>query len=78
MIVGLHLKHVRFASIAARHNQEISTYQSLTIWKAREELNKSISDYTGLSGAHVARVVEAFAFAPRDIAVSIFFRSLVC
>lgn len=47
-LICFNLKHVEFTSIASKKYEEISTYQSLTIWCSLSKLINDISDFIGV------------------------------
>lgn len=68
VIAGLHLKHIQFASLAMRHHKEISIPQSLTIWGPRQELEKSIVEYSGFEEADVKAALNAIVLRADEAA----------
>jgi hypothetical protein len=65
-IVGLHLKHVRFATLAVRRFPEISFRQSLTIWKERKLLVDGLLAYTPLTESVVRECLDLIALRSDD------------
>ena len=52
-LVSFYMKHVECVLIASHQFKNISIQQSLTIWTPREDLEKSVSDFTGLEKSTV-------------------------
>ncbi len=65
-VVSLHLKHMRFVSIAGQKYPEVSTLQSLTIWCSEVELVTDVSAISKLDPELVGRVVKSLVFMPED------------
>ena len=57
VIISLHLKHVRFALLAAKHHPTISLPLSLTIWGPEADLINSIAELTRLDKKIVQRAL---------------------
>jgi len=66
LIVGFHLKHVRFAILASKHYPQISIPQSLTIWGPVQLLEESIAEYTGWDIPREQRALDAITLRARE------------
>lgn len=59
VVVGLHLKHIRFALLSQKTHPEIRLEKSLTIWGPRSELVESIAEFMGIESGRVSRALSA-------------------
>lgn len=67
IIVSSYLKHVKFASLAAKIRPEISIQQSLTIWKPFQELERSITDFGEFDQTTVRKALTAITMRPDEV-----------
>lgn len=63
-LVSFYLKHVECVLIASHQFQNISIQQSLTIWTPRQELEKSVSEFTGIEKSIVHSIFDIIATTP--------------
>jgi hypothetical protein len=64
LITSFYLKHIRFVDVAKRAFPEINTAMSLTIWKPRDELVQSITDFTGMAESTVSAAIDLLTVKP--------------
>ena len=67
IIVSSYIKHVKFASLAAKEMPEISIQQSLTIWKPLKELEQSIIDFGEFDQALVKKALRAITMRADEL-----------
>ena len=65
-IVSLHLKHIRFASLAAERYPEIMIPQSLPLWERLEILIQSIAEFSGMNQKLVSDAFDILMLRPSD------------
>lgn len=68
LIISLHLKHIRFCTVAASIFPEISLPQSLTIWTTRPELIESIAELSQghLNFENINGILDLIIFTQKD------------
>src|SRR5205085_8452532 len=67
VLIGLHLKHIRFALVASKHHPKISIPQSLTIWGPEADLARGVSEFTGLDLVNVQTALDVITLRPHEV-----------
>jgi hypothetical protein len=65
-VAALHLKHVALVLTAVKNHPEILIPESLTIWSRREDMERSIADYSGLPHALIRKSFSAISMRETD------------
>ncbi|MBI2273852.1 MAG: hypothetical protein HYU70_08640 [Bacteroidetes bacterium] len=68
-IVSIHLKHVHYASLAAKNCPEISIPESLTIWEPIDKLIEAITDFSGMNTDIVSKVFDLIMLKADDVSL---------
>jgi len=69
IIVSSYIKHIKFASLAAKESPEISIQQSLTIWKPFKELEQNVTDFGEFDQAVVRKALAAITMRAGEVSV---------
>lgn len=67
VVLGLHIKHLKFSMLALADHPNISMPQSLTIWSRRGELAESIEHFAGLDRKKVETYLDAITMKQEDL-----------
>lgn len=66
LMTSLNMKHVKFATLAAKKHKEISIPQSLTIWGETKVLENSIAEYLHISHKLAVKCISAVSMTPTE------------
>jgi len=69
IIVSSYIKHIKFASLAAKERPGISIQQSLTIWKPFKELEQNITDFGEFDQALVRKALTAITVRADEVSM---------
>jgi hypothetical protein len=65
-LVSVNLKHIEFSRLASKEYNEVSRFQTLTIWCSLSKLIKDISDFMGMDKNIVKEVFKVISFKAQD------------
>ena len=66
IVVSLHLKHIRFGLLAAKHYPEIPITQSLTIWGPIDEIVATVSHFTAWDVGRIQNAMDVITMRPEE------------